>query len=321
MNVSRAKLVLLLPFLVGYSGGQLSPTSEAQDPESYRIAVDVDLVVLNPTVRDRKGRFASDLREQNFEVYEDGVRQSIRLFQYEDTPVTVGLVVDHSRSMLPKLGQVTAAARAFVQSSNPADQMFVVNFNEAVSLGLPDAIRFTNSSTALEGAIANAPAAGMTALYDAVVEGIEHLRVGSHGKKALLVISDGGDNASSHDLASVLKVVEQSGAILYTIGLFDDDDPDRNPKVLRRLARKTGGEAYFPSEFSAVVAACESIAHDIRNQYTIGYFSTNVTPKGTYRAVRVAARAAGRGKLFVRTRAGYVAGGEPSPGKDQSGAP
>jgi VWFA-related protein len=320
MNVSRAKLVLLLMFVGGYSGGQLSPTSKAQDPEPYRIAVDVDLVVLHPTVRDRKGRFVSDLGEQDFEVYEDGVRQSIRLFQYEDTPVTVGLVVDHSRSMWPKLGQVTAAARAFVRSSNPADQMFVMNFNEAVSLGLPDAIPFTNNSTALEGAIANAPAAGMTALYDAVVGGIEHLQAGSRGKKALLVISDGGDNASAHDLASVLKVAEQSSAILYTIGLFDDDDPDRNPKVLQRLAKETGGEAFFPGELSAVVAVCESIAHDIRNQYTIGYVSTNATPKGTHRAVRIVARAAGRGKLFVRARAGYIAGGEPWLGKDQ-GAP
>jgi hypothetical protein len=115
MNVSRAKLVLVLMIVGGYSGGQLSPTSKAQDPEPFRIAVDVELVVLHPVVRDRKGRFVSDLGEQDFEVYEDGVRQSIRLFQYEDTPVTIGLVVDHSRSMLPKLGQVTAAARTFVQ--------------------------------------------------------------------------------------------------------------------------------------------------------------------------------------------------------------
>lgn len=320
MNVRRAKLVLLLMVLGSHSGGQLSPTSKAQDPESYRIAVDVDLVVLHPTVRDRKGLFVSDLREQDFEVYEDGVRQSIRLFQYEDTPVTVGLVVDHSRSMLPKLAQVTAAARTFVHSSNPEDQVFVVNFNEAVSLGLPAAIPFTNSSTELEDAISNAPAAGMTALYDAVVEGIEQLQVGTQDKKALLVLSDGGDNASAHSLADVLKIAEQSSAIIYTIGLFDDDDPDRNPKVLKRLAHETGGEAFFPSELGAVVDVCESIAQDIRNQYTIGYVSTNVTPKGVYRAIRVVARVEGRGKLSVRTRAGYIAGGEPWRGKDQ-GAP
>jgi len=315
--VRRAKIALLLVVLGGHSGSQLSPTSRAQDPESYRIAVDVDLVVLHPTVRDRKRLFVSDLREQDFEVYEDGVRQSIRLFQYEDTPVTVGLVVDHSRSMLPKLAQVTAAARTFVQSSNPEDQVFVVNFNEAVSLGLPDAIPFTNSSTELEDAILNAPAAGMTALYDAVVEGIEHLQVGTHDKKALLVLSDGGDNASALGLAGVLKIAEQSSAIIYTVGLFDDEDPDRNPNVLRRLAHETGGEAFFPDQLGAVVSVCESIARDIRNQYTIGYVSTNVTPKGTYRAVRVVARAAGRGKLFVRTRAGYIAGGEPWRGKEQ----
>ena len=313
----RAKIALLLVVLGGHSGSQLSPTSRAQDPESYRIAVDVDLVVLHPTVRDRKRLFVSDLREQDFEVYEDGVRQSIRLFQYEDTPVTVGLVVDHSRSMLPKLAQVTAAARTFVQSSNPEDQVFVVNFNEAVSLGLPDAIPFTNSSTELEDAILNAPAAGMTALYDAVVEGIEHLQVGTHDKKALLVLSDGGDNASALGLAGVLKIAERSSAIIYTVGLFDDEDPDRNPNVLRRLAHETGGEAFFPDQLGAVVSVCESIARDIRNQYTIGYVSTNVTPKGTYRAVRVVARAAGRGKLFVRTRAGYIAGGEPWRGKEQ----
>ncbi|MEX2302041.1 MAG: VWA domain-containing protein [Bryobacterales bacterium] len=319
--MSRAKLVLLLMFAVGFSGGQLSPTSKAQDLEPFRIAVDVDLVVLHPVVRDRKGRFISDLGEQDFEIYEDGVRQSIRLFQYEDTPVTIGLVVDHSRSMLPKLAQVTAAARTFVQSSNPNDQMFVVNFNEKVSLGLPGAVPFTNSSTKLEYAIANAPAAGMTALYDAVVKAINQfqLQLGAPNKKALLIISDGGDNASKHGLPEVLKLAEQSSAILYTIGLFDDADPDRNPKVLRRLARQTGGEAFFPAELSDVVAVCESIAHDIRNQYTIGYVSTNVTPKGTYRKVRVVARAADHGKLHARARAGYIAGGESRPRNGQGG--
>jgi VWFA-related protein len=160
--------------LGGYGGGRFAPASKAQEPAPYRIAVDVDLVVLHASVRDRKGRSVADLRAQDFEVYEDGARQSIRLFQYEDTAVTVGLVVDHSRSMWPKLAQVIAAARAFVQFSNPEDQMFVVNFNETVSLGLAGAMPFTNHASELEHAISNAPAAGMTALYDAVVEGIKH---------------------------------------------------------------------------------------------------------------------------------------------------
>lgn len=316
MNVKCKRFVVLLLVLGSVAGAQLSPSGE-EDTGPFHIAVDVDLVVLHATVRDRKGRVVPDLRKQDFDIDEDGVRQSIRLFRHEDTPVTVGLVVDHSGSMQPKLAQVVAAARAFVQSSNPEDQMFVVNFNETVSLGLPDTIPFTNDATELEHAISNAPATGMTALYDAVAEGMEKLQAGSREKKVLLVVSDGGDNASAHSLDDVLKMAEQSSAIIYTVGLFDEADPDRNPRVLKRLAHKTGGEAFFPGELSAVVALCERIARDIRNQYTIGYFSSNVTLKQVYRAIRVDARAAGHGKLSVRTRAGYMAGKSPS-GDDQS---
>lgn len=313
-----AKLIVLLLVLGSAGRSQFSPSGEVQDhPKPFRIAVDVDLVVLHATVRDRKGHIVPDLRQQDFGIYENGVRQSIRLFEHEDTPVTVGLVVDHSGSMRPKLAQVIAAARTFVQSSNPEDQMFVVNFNENVSLGLSGRIPFTNNATELERAISNAPADGMTALYDAVAQGIEKLQEGGPKKKVLLVISDGGDNASSHALDDVLKMAERSNAIIYTIGLADEADPDRNPRVLRKLANKTGGEAFFPDELSAVVALCESIARDIRNQYTIGYVSTNVVPEGVYRAIRVAAQAEDRGKLLVRTRAGYIAGGKSRPGKDQ----
>jgi len=286
--------------LGGYAG---------QDAGSYRISVDLDMVVLPATVRDRQGRLVSDLRKQDFEVYEDGVPQRLRLFRHEDVPVAVGLVVDHSGSMQPKLAEVTAAARAFVQSSNPEDQMFVVNFNEKVTLGLPATIRFTNSSTELEGAISKAPAAGMTALYDAVVEGFERLQEGSRDKKVLIVISDGGDNASAHSLAQVLKMADQSRAIIYTVGVFPEEDPDANPRVLRRLAQATGGEAFFPRQLSEVGAICERIARDIRNQYTIGYVSTNATRDGAQRAIRVVARAAGHSRLSVRTRASYIAGG------------
>jgi VWFA-related protein len=303
--------------LAGQAGGGPSSAGKAQDPESYRIAVDVDLVVLHPAVRDRKGRFVSDLREQDFEVYEDGVRQTIRLFQYEDTPVTVGLVVDHSRSMRTRLAQVTAAAGTFARFSNTEDQIFVVNFNENVSLGLPASIPFTNSYAALQDAIANAPAAGMTALYDAIVQGLEHLHHGSRDKKVLLVISDGADNASGHSLSDILKIAQQSSAIIYTVGLFDDGDPDRNPKVLKRLAEETGGEAFFPGQPGAVVSVCEGIAHDIRNQYTIGYVSTNTTPKGVYRPIRVIARSPNHGRLFVRTRAGYLTSGRSPPVKNK----
>jgi VWFA-related protein len=232
--------------------------------------VDVSLVVLHATVSDRHDRFVSDLHEQDFEVYEDGVPQRIQLFRHEDIPVTVGLVVDHSGSMRPKLAEVTAAARTFVQSSNREDEMFVVNFNENVTLDLPDAIRFTNSSDELERAIWKAPATGMTALYDAIAKALEQLQAGSRDKKVLIVVSDGGDNASTHSLVQVMNLAEQSSAIIYTIGIFDEEDPDQNPRVLNRLAQATGGEAFFPDQLSESVAICERIARDIRNQYTIG---------------------------------------------------
>jgi len=308
--------LLLLIGLVGGAEPQAPAPAEAQGPHPYQISVNVDFVVLNATVRDGKGRFAADLSEQDFQVYEDGARQTIRLFRHEDIPVTVGLVVDHSGSMRPKLADVIAAARTFVQSSSPDDQMFVVNFNEKVALGLPDNLPFSNRPEDLGSAIANAPTTGRTALYDAVFEARKHLQTGSREKKVLIVISDGGDNASRHSQAEVLKMAEQSTTLVYTIGIFDESDPDRNPDVLRRLAGVTGGEAFFPSEYGEVVAICERIARDIRNQYTIGYLSTSAARPGAFLSIRVAAGAAGHGKLSVRARSGYRAGGESRTVKD-----
>jgi VWFA-related protein len=274
--------------------------------------------VLHATVSDRKGRLVSSLLKQDFQIYEDGVPQRIRLFRHEDIAVTVGLVVDHSGSMRPKMPDVIAAARTFVQSSNPEDEMFVVNFNENVTLGLPDSIQFTNCSGELERAIGSALATGQTALHDAIARALERLEAGTRDKKVLIVISDGGDTASTRSRVHVLKMAEQSNAIIYAVGLFDHDDPDASPGVLNRLARATGGEAFFPEQPSEVMAICERIARDIRNQYTIGFVSTNATRGGEYRAIRVLARAKGHRGLVVRARTGYIARGSPRPGDDDS---
>jgi len=297
-------LALIATALPGLAGQQALASADEEVP---RISVDVDLVVLHATVTKRRAHLVTNLTQDNFQVYENSVPQQIRVFRFEDVPVTVGLVVDHSGSMHSKLAEMSAAARTFVHSSNPDDQMFVVNFNEKVSLGLPGAIHFSNSPTELEGAILRAPAGGKTALYDAIVEGLEHLKASNLDKKVLIVISDGGDNASAHNLNQVLKLADESSAIIYAIGIYDEDDPDRNPRVLRRLARETGGEAFFPDKLNAVVDTCSSIARDIRSQYTIGYVPTNPTRNGGHRTIRVVARAPGHGRLFVRTRAGYIA--------------
>jgi Ca-activated chloride channel family protein len=272
--------------------------------EPYQISVNVDLVVVHATVRDRRGAAVSHLTEKNFEVFEDGVRQSIRLFRHEDLPVTIGLVIDHSGSMRHKIADVMAAAQTFARASNSEDQMFVVNFNEVPRHGLPPEALFTNRPAELENAIASMPVTGQTALYDAIVLALERLESSNREKKALIVISDGGDNASRHTLARALQLAERSNALVYTVGIYENDAPDRNPEVLRKFAVSTGAEAYFPAEIKDVVAVCERIARDIRNQYTLGYLSTNRTEDRVggrqYRRIRVVANG-----YAVRARPGY----------------
>ena len=295
-------------FLLFVLGGGLAalPAFPNKDERPYRVAVDVNLVVLHATVTDREGHLVSGLRRDDFHVYEDGAAQQITLFQHEDIPVTVGLVVDHSGSMRPKLRDVMAAADTFARASNPDDQMFVVNFNEAVSFGLPAGVPFTGNASLLEDAIFHSATTGKTALYDAIVESLHRLQQGTRRKKVLIVISDGGDNASRCDLHQAVQQAEESNAIIYTIGLLDQNDSDRNPKVLKRLARLTGGEAFFPDETGEVVGICRRIAEDIRSQYTLGYVPAVPPTDSTYRTIRVMARAPHRGRLLVRTRTGYV---------------
>jgi VWFA-related protein len=272
--------------------------------------VDVDLVVLQATVSDKTGGFVSGLQKENFRVFEDGVPQEIRVFQHEDVPVAVGLIVDNSGSMSPKRKDVTAAALAFARSSNPRDQMFVVNFNEHVSFGLPNTELFSASASELDHALNGVPANGKTALYDAIDAGLAHLKKATLDKKVLIVISDGGDNASHHTLRQVLESAGKSTAIIYTIGLFNQYDEDRNPGVLRKIARATGGEAFLPGETGQVVQICERIAEDIRNQYTVGYVPSNAKLDSSYRTIRVTATGRRGEKLLVRTRAGYIASPE-----------
>ena len=302
------RLALLLA--VGLPAAAQKPRSQqGPDSDAYRISVDVSLVVLQATVRDHSGHTVMELKRDAFTVFEDGKPQPIRLFRHEDSPVTIGLVIDHSSSMREKLADVTTAAQAFVQSSNTADQVFVVNFNEHVSLGLPAGVRFSDNAGQLGKAIGDAPALGTTALYDAIAVSLKRLQDSTHDKKVLIVISDGGDNASRTNLDLVLKLTEQSNAMIYTIGIFDPDDPDKNPGVLRRLAQESGGEAFFPDQLSETVAICQRIARDIRDQYTIGYSSTRVAADGTYHRVKLTASGKDGQKLSVRTRAGYKAQG------------
>jgi VWFA-related protein len=185
--------------------------------------------------------------------------------------------------------------------------MFVVKFNEKVSFGLPENTPFTDQVTQLEVALSRIAANGETALYDAVAVALDHLKKGNRDKKVLVVISDGGDNASKYKLTEILALAGRPDAIIYTIGIFDEQDEDRNPGVLRQLAKNTGGETFLPDSLKDLAPVCEGIARDIRNQYTLAYVPTNRKRDGTYRVIQVKASAKDRGRLSVRTRTGYYA--------------
>lgn len=225
--------------------------AQSTSADQGTISVVTALVVLPVRVTGADGDFVSGLTQEQFRVYEDGRQQPIMLFRQEDTPVTVGLVVDHSHSMGPKLQSVATAVSAFAQSSNPDDEMFVVDFSDSVSMNLPGGKPFTSDPRELAKAVSAVSAQGMTALYDAVAEGLNHLQLGRSDKKALIIVSDGGDNASRRKYADVLELARQSQAVIYAIGLVDEHE-EENPDVLRRLCKDTGGLAFFPTEGQSV---------------------------------------------------------------------
>ena len=304
-------LLLLMVPLSAILPHKDQPAQLRQDDQPT-IRVNVDVVVLHASTRNRKGVLVSGLGKADFQVHENGVLQQIKSFSHEDIPVTVGLVVDNSGSMRPKQQEVAAAAVEFARSSHPDDQMFVVLFNENVSFGLPAHTPFTDQADELQDALSILPN-GKTALYDAVAAALQHLKKGKRDKRVLVVVSDGADNASRLQREQMLTLASQSDAIIYTIGLFELEDPDRDPRTLKRLAEATGGEAFLPESVKQVVPVFERIAQDIRNQYTITYSPANRSQDGTYRTVQVSAAAPGRGRIKVRTRAGYYAPLRPQP--------
>jgi Ca-activated chloride channel homolog len=262
---------ILVPMIGGSQARQPSPSGTS----SYTLKMNGDMVILNATVLDPYDTIVAGLNEDDFQVYEDGVLQQIQHFSHEDLPVTVGILVDNSGSMGSKHADTIAAAVAFARSSNPHDQMFVVNFSEHASLGLPANMPFTDRRDQLQLALSEISAIGHTALYDGVAVGLDHLKQGDHEKKVLILISDGGDNASQHTFTELIDLARQSGVIIYAIGIFDERDGDRNPGLLRRLATETGGEAFFPQSSVDIAPICEAVARRIRSQYTLAYIPTN----------------------------------------------
>jgi Ca-activated chloride channel family protein len=302
MNLTKLLFLLLLP-----------SCAFSQNPNGeFKISTDVDLVLLDVSVKATNGGYASGLSKKNFHIYEDGAQQKITEFSSADMPVTIGLVLDTSGSMRSRRPHVITAGLAFIGASNPQDRIFVVNFNDTIRFGLPEAVPFTDDIRMLSAALAKDEAQGQTALYDAIAAALGRLESGRRDAKALVVVSDGGDNRSHRKFEELMQLIEMSRATVYTIGIFAVDDADRNPKVLQRMARVSGGESFLPDNLDEIEPICKKIASDIRKRYTIGYIPVHAGGKALHR-IRIEAIATDRGKLTVRARTSYIL---PQPGKE-----
>ena len=288
---------------------------QKESGKDFQISVDVELVQVPVSVADRDGRPVIGLEQQHFQVFEDKVLQQISLFQHEDVPISVGLVIDNSGSMRNKRERVSSAALTFVRESNAEDETFIVAFDDSAYLEQD----FTQSIGNLMDALDNMDTRGETAFNDAVVLSLEHVEgEGRMDKKALLVITDGEDNKSDYEFREVMDKVKEVDVTVYAIGLLEQNDQrgglfrkspsQKARKALEEIAEATGGKAFFPESLSEVEELCRQIAHDLRNHYTIGYNPSNKAFDGTYRTIEVKVNAPrGFPKLEVRTKPGYTA--------------
>ena len=306
----RAILICLfvaLPALVATDGSYVPGAGNGtNDKQSvFTFSDNVNLVLLDVSVKGPRGGFVTGLERQNFSVLEDGQLQTITQFSNVDTPVSIGLVVDNSGSMTNKKGEVIMAGLSFARQSNPHDEFFVVNFNNSVVRGLPPDEMFTDNLAHLRNALYYGKPVGQTALYDAIAYALNHLQYAHLEKQTLIVVSDGGDNVSKTSLPDLMKMIEASRASIYTVGIYDPDDPTLNPSVLRRIANVSGGEFFEPHKLEDVLPIFDKISRDIRTTYTIGYVPKETTNRRQLRSLKVNAREDGQ-KLTVRTRMSYI---------------
>jgi VWFA-related protein len=289
--------------------GDAAPTAVIRkEGEGYVLHTDVEEVALNCSVLDGN-RLVPDLKKENFQVLEDGVRQTLISFQHTDLPVSIALVVDNSGSMGRKRPSVNKSALDLIAASNPQDEAFVVNFSDVAFIDQD----FTSDVSKLREGLNHNEFPGATALYDAVVASADKLVADAkRPKQVLILITDGEDNASTgYNLEQTIRRVQQlSGPVIYTIGLLFGDEMNHSEvkharAALEMLSAETGGMAFFPRNIEQVDQIAAEVARDIRNQYTLGYHSTKPTTEPGFRHVEVLAKGKGMGKLTVRTRTGY----------------
>jgi VWFA-related protein len=266
---------------------------------------DTRLVVLHASVVDKKGKLVTNLDQDAFKVFENQQPQQIKIFRREDVPVSLGVIIDDSGSMMTKRSRVEAASLAMVRESNRQDEVFVVNFNDDAYLDVP----FTNDIHKMEQGLARIDSRGGTAMRDAINMSLDYEKSeAKKDKKALMIITDGNDNASNTSLENLVRRANQRDTLIYAIGLFTEEEKHEATKArraLNELTNATGGLAFYPKDVNEVQQLAVEIAHDIRSQYTIAYTPSIQQLDGSYRQIKVVVDAPG--KPVVRTRSGYYA--------------
>lgn len=262
----------------------------AQQESNFKLNVDVDLTELHVTVTDVQDRPIGNLTKEDFHVFEDLTEQKVSIFKHEDVAVSLGLVIDNSRSIEPRKKRLDAAALSFVQKGNPDDETFIVHFDDRAKL----THGFTDSIPDLERALAKVRPFGQTAIYDALILALEQMAQAKHSKKAILLITDGVDNSSHHTVEEAIESARRSGVAIYTVGLLSALDGQKAEETLIRIAETSGGRAFFPENVEQARSSMERVARDLREQYLLGYFSSNPR-NGSWRAIR----------LEVKTPAGF----------------
>jgi Ca-activated chloride channel family protein len=273
----------------------------ASKPQSQTLKVDVNLVLVNATVSDLKGRLVAGLEHQHFRLWEDDVEQKVEYFSIEDMPVSVGLLLDVTGSMADKISAAREAAAAFLKTSNPHDEYFLIEFADQPRL-VED---FTSDISRLQKHVTSISAQGLTPLFDAVHMGLEKIKDAKNTKKALLIITDGEDNHSHYTFSDIREFTRQQDVQIYAIGLVDSAV---GRMTIGDLVETSGGRAFFPNSVNQLENICTRIAIELKNQYLLGYRSTNEVTDGKWRQIHLDVNPPkGLPPLTVRAKTGYYA--------------
>jgi Ca-activated chloride channel family protein len=307
-----ALLAVFAPLLLAQVTGPQVPNLLHQPDikQSGGIEMNVEMALVNVTVADPYRRLVSGLDKGNFKVYEDGVEQEISSFSSEDVPISIGVIFDMSGSMADKVDKARQAVIQFLRIANPRDEFFLVSFNNRAEL----TSRFTSSIEELQSRMLFTVAKGTTALLDAIYLGLTEMRDAQNGKRALLIISDGGDNHSRYNEKDIQKFVKEADCQLYAMGIFDVNDMGRTPEerygpsLLSELAEMTGGRVFPVSSLNDLPDIASKIGMELRNQYVLGYKPSDARHNGTWRKIKVKLHVPkGLPPLTVYAKTGYYA--------------